>query len=270
MMVSAHNQKHLDKLGVLKCDWAIVNLEDGVNDKALARKMLFDNFHQTKLQFANLKTVVRVNPLDDVGIEDIAIANQLAPNAIRVAKIKSQEDVRKALQLIHKDIEVHLSVETKEAFEQLSKLKIDSRVTTVYLGILDLFESLGLPQNLITLDNPTVNYILSKFLIDSKIAGFYPVGLTFQDYKDTQTFQKWCDKLKTMGYTATSAISPTQVEIINETFSTNKEQIDKAFYIKEVFEKMQSKGISGFSDEKYGFIDEPIYKDALLVLKYFN
>jgi hypothetical protein len=27
-----------------------------------------------------------------------------------------------------------------------------------------------------------------------------------------------------------------------------------------------NRSISGFSDEKYGFIDEPIYKDALLLL----
>jgi len=47
-----------------------------------------------------------------------------------------------------------------------------------------MFESLGLPQSLLTLTNPTVEYILSKFLINSKLAGFYPISFIYQDYKN--------------------------------------------------------------------------------------
>ena len=50
-------------------------------------------------------------------------------------------------------------------------------------------------------------------------------------------------------------------------FFTNQEAIQRATYIKESFEKQQALGCSGFSDAKYRFIDEPIYKDALLLLK---
>ena len=38
-------------------------------------------------------------------------------------------------------------------------------------------------------------------------------------------------------------------------------------YIKNIFEQNLAKGSTGFKDDKYGFIDEPIYRDALLVLK---
>jgi len=34
-----------------------------------------------------------------------------------------------------------------------------------------------------------------------------------------------------------------------------------------MFEERRAEGITGFSDERYGFIDEPIYKGALALLK---
>ncbi len=267
LMVAGDKQKHLDKLASLKCDVAMINLEDGVYDKEFARELLIERFQSSGFKVQGKKVVVRVNALDECGVEDIKVINLLKPDAIRVPKIKTKEDVRKACELIDDDIEVHLSIETKEAFENLKELKIDTRVTTVYLGILDMFESLGLPQSHLTLENPTVEYILSKFLIESKIAGLYPVSFTYQDYKNLEEFKAWCKKVKLMGYTAKATISPTQVDIVNEVFGYNDEQIQKAAYIKEIFEKQQAKGCTGFVDEKYGFIDEPVYKDALLILR---
>lgn len=267
LMVAGDKQKHLDKLPSLACDVAMINLEDGVFDKQTARELLTANFKDSLMQFDNLKTVVRVNALDECAKEDIEAINPLKPNAIRIPKIKTKEDVIKALELVDEDIEIHLSIETKEAFENLKELKIDKRVTTVYLGILDMFESLGLPQSHLQLNNPTVDYILSRFLIEAKFAGLYPISFTYQDYKNTDEFRAWCEKVKLMGYTAKATISPTQVAIVNEVFGYNKEQLEKAEYIKTVFEEQKAKGCTGFVDEKYGFIDEPIYKDALLVLR---
>lgn len=265
LMVAGDKEKHLSKLPSLKCDTAMINLEDGVFDKAAARNLLKQMFPDG-LKCPGKKVVVRVNALDECAAEDIKAINVLKPDAVRVPKIRTSSDVKKALDLLDKDIELHLSCETKEAFNNILSLKIDKRVTTLYLGILDLMESLDLPQKLLTPDNPAIDYILSKFFIDSKCAGFYPVSFTYQDYKNTREFTKWCKKVKMMGYTAKSAISPAQVDLINEIFQSDVTEKEKAKYIKEVFEKNRESRLTGFVDEKYGFIDEPIYKDALLVL----
>ena len=263
LMVAGDKQKHLDKLPFLKCDKAIVNLEDGVFDKNKARSLVYENLKNKD----NKNIIVRVNSLDSCGLQDIKTINQIKPYAIRVPKIDTITDVKKALELIDDDIEVHLSIETKLAFQNLEYFKIDNRVTTVYLGILDLLESLELPQKLLTLNNPTIDYILSKFLISSKIAGLNPVSFVYQDFKNTTEFSLWCQKEKNIGLNAKVAISPTQVDIINKCFKTDEKDIQKAKYIKKIFEKNKQNGISGFVDKKYGFIDEPIYKDALLLLR---
>jgi len=263
LMVAGDKEKHLDKIDVLKTDFATVNLEDAVHDKEFARNLVVKKLKNRD----NSDVIVRVNSLDSYGPKDIEVINTIKPYAIRIPKIMSLDDVKLALQLIDKDIQVHLTVETKEAFALLPQLKIDERVTMVFLGILDLLESLELPQNLLQLNNPTIDHILSKFLIDSKTAGLHPVSFIYQEYKDLDTFRKWCLKERAMGFTSKGCTSPGQVDVVNEVFATNNEDIIRAKYIKEVFEKHQKLGCNGFSDEKYGFIDEPIYKDALLILK---
>jgi len=263
LMVAGDKQKHLDKLSILKCDMAIVNLEDGVYDKEYARKLVFDNLNNKD----NSNIVVRVNDLETCGKEDIKTINQIKPKAIRVAKIKTISDVQIALDLIDDDIEVHLSIETKEALHNLENLKISSRVTTVYFGILDMLESLGLPQSLVTLENPTIDYLLSRFLISCKIAGFKAISFVYQDYKNLEEFKSWCIKEKSLGFTSKVCISPSQVDILNKIHLTNKEELKKALYIKEVFEKNKENKKTAIKDKLYGFIDEPIYKDALLFIK---
>ncbi|MFZ9659036.1 MAG: HpcH/HpaI aldolase/citrate lyase family protein [Arcobacteraceae bacterium] len=267
LMVAGDKEKHLSKINDLKCDVAMINLEDGVGDKEYALNLLRQTFALNGMRTNNKYIVVRINPLDETGLEEIKILNILKPHAIRIPKIKSVNEVKKALKAIDQEIDIHLSIETKEGFENLKSFKIDKRVTTVYLGILDLLESLVLPQNLLTLNNPTIHYILSKFLIESKMAGFNPIFFTYQDYKNTNEFKSWLDLAKNMGFEATSCISPSQVDIANKVFEIDSDEYEKAKYIVELFEANLQNKISGFSDEKYGFIDEPIYKNAKNIIK---
>ena len=168
------------------------------------------------------------------------------------------------------DKEIHISLETKEAFYNLATFgNIDDRFTTANIGILDLLTSLGLPQSLLQHNNPTIHYILSKFLVDAKIANLTPISFMFQEYNDTKNFKKWCEIEKQMGFSAKACMGPLQVKIANEVFGVDNKAIERAKYIKKVFEASLAIGESGFMDEKYGFIDEPIYRDALLVLKDF-
>lgn len=267
LMIAGDKEKHLSKINDLKCDVAMINLEDGVGDKEYALNLLRQTFALNGMRTNNKYIVVRINPLDETGLEEIKILNILKPHAIRIPKIKSVNEVKKALKAIDQEIDIHLSIETKEGFENLKSFKIDKRVTTVYLGILDLLESLVLPQNLLTLNNPTIHYILSKFLIESKMAGFNPIFFTYQDYKNTNEFKSWLDLAKNMGFEATSCISPSQVDIANKVFEIDSDEYEKAKYIVELFEANLQNKISGFSDEKYGFIDEPIYKNAKNIIK---
>lgn len=262
LMVPADSEKLLLKIPSLECDVVMINLEDGVYDKIKARELLQRILISIQ---TNKKIVVRVNALDECGADDIKALKDIQQiSAFRIPKIKNSSDVQTALSLCDK--EIHLSIETKEAFSNIASLKVSDKVTTVYLGILDLLNSLGLSHSIISPNNSTIDYILSKFLIDSLSVGFYPVSFIYQDYENLEEFEKWCKKEKFMGFSAKGCISPKQVQVANQIFGFDGE-IKKALEIKSLFEAKQLEGISGFTHEKYGFIDEPIYKNAMNLIK---
>ena len=266
MMLNPLNLKHLNRMDDNDADMITLNLEDAIapsrKKEALYNIALFLSHMKASKSFI----IVRTNPLHEGGAEEIAFLNDFSFDAIRVAKVKTQTEVAQALTLLSPDKELHISLETKEAFENLSRLRIDERLTTANLGILDLLTSLGLPQSLVNINNPTIDYILSKFLVDAKTAGIHPISFMFQEYNDTDTFRAWCEREKMMGFESKACMGPKQVKIANSIFSINKYALKRAKHIKAEFEIQSEKGINGFMDDTYGFIDEPIYKDSLLIL----
>lgn len=266
MMLNPLNLKHLNRIDDHPADMITLNLEDAIAPSRKKEALHNIAFFLSHMEHSNSFIIVRTNPLDEGGAEEIAFLNDFGFDAVRVAKVKNQIEIAQALTLLSADKELHISLETKEAFESLSALRIDERLTTANLGILDLLTSLGLPQSLVTLNNPTIDYILSKFLVDAKTSGIHPISFMFQEYNDTETFKAWCEREKMMGFETKACMGPKQVQIANEIFHTNRDEIERALHIKEAFETHAAQGINGFMDEKYGFIDEPIYRDSLLVL----
>jgi citrate lyase subunit beta/citryl-CoA lyase len=266
MMLNPLHLKHLNRIDTLPADMITLNLEDAIAPSRKKEALENIGLFLSHMESSDAFIIVRTNPLELGGAEEIAFLNNFSFDAIRVAKIKNQTQIAQALTLLSENKELHISLETKEAFESLSKLGIDPRLTTANLGILDLLTSLGLPQSIVTLHNPTIDYILSKFLVDAKTAGIHPISFMFQAYNDTQTFEAWCKHEKNMGFESKACMGPKQVILANKIFTLPKDAQIRALHIKEVFEKNEAKGMNGFMDEKYGFIDEPIYKDALLIL----
>jgi citrate lyase subunit beta/citryl-CoA lyase len=266
MMLNPLQLKHLNRLDELQADMVTLNLEDAIapsrKKEALHNIALFLSYTTESNSFI----VVRTNPLYEGGAEEIRFLNDFGFDAIRIAKVKTIAEIEEGLTLLDSSKELHISLETKEAFQNLANLRIDARFTTVNLGILDLLTSLGLPQSLVHYGNPTIEYLLSKFLVDAKSAGLLPTSFMFQEYNNTETFREWCELEKRMGFTSKACMGPKQVTIANDVFGVAPEALQRAKYIQEVFERKSTQQNNGFMDEKYGFIDEPIYRDALLIL----
>jgi len=265
MMLNPLNKRHLEKIVTSKAKAITLNLEDGVNENR--KKEAIENIAEflSKKEQNVPFLIVRTNPFYEGGKEEIEFLNEFSFDAVRVAKVRSREEIREILKVLKDDKELHISLETKEAFYSIRELRVEKRFTTANLGILDLLTSLNLPQSLLSLENPTIEYILSKFLVDCKSVGLEPVSFMFQDYKDIDTFTKWCEKEKLMGFNSKACMGPAQVEVANRIFGKNEDEIKKYKEIVRAFEENSKNGINGFMHESYGFIDEPIYRDALLI-----
>jgi citrate lyase subunit beta/citryl-CoA lyase len=267
LMLSAHNLKHLLKIDTLKSDCIMLNLEDGVASEQKPIALRLAAYFLSKIHQSPKKIIVRVNAIDEGGLEEIRFLNAYKPDAIRVPKIRSLDDVKKVAAVLDESIELHLSIETKEAFSDLKSLQYKNKVKAVYLGILDLMADLDLEQSILVPENPTIHYILSEFLVSAKIIGALPVSFVYQEYQNMSEFKRWLSLEKMMGFTAKGCVSPTQAEEIMASFELKDKELERAHYIIELFEKMKAQGVTGFSDQKYGFIDEPIYKGALNTLE---
>lgn len=267
LMLSCNNIKHLSKIESLEADCVMLNLEDGVSKEDKPFALALSAIFISRIKKSDKKLVIRVNALDEGGYEEITYLNQFMPDAIRVPKIKNAKEVKSVLALLNKDIELHLSIETSESWHNLSTLNVNKRVTTFYLGILDLFADMKLSQSLINKDNPTMLYILSHFLITCKSMNIKPVSFVYQEFNNMEEFSLWLDLEKSMGYDSKGCISPAQVKLVNEKFVNEEMLLNRARIIVKLFEMHRQEGITGFVDEEYGFIDEPIYKGALALLE---
>ncbi len=202
LMLSTHNLKHLSKIPTLSSECIILNLEDGVSAQQKPYALRLCAIALATFSKLDKKLVVRINALDEGGVEEIAYLNAFMPDAIRIPKIRRVEEVQKALDLIDENIEVHLSIETKEAWLALGELAIHSRVKAYYLGVLDLFADLGLSQSLLTPDNPTMQYMLSHFMITTRACGVKPISFVYQDYKNSDGLRNWLELEKMIGLDA--------------------------------------------------------------------
>jgi len=266
MMLNPLKLKHLNNIDNLDADMITLNLEDAI---APSRKK--EALYNIALFLSHLKEsksfiIVRTNPLNEGGREEIDFLNSFSFDAVRVAKIKKKAEILEIDKLLKSEKEIHISLETKEAFQNLATFGGIDKFTTANIGILDLLTSLSLPQSLVTHNNPTIHYILSKFLVDARTVGVNPISFMFQEYNNVNAFKEWCKLEKKMGFTTKACMGPLQVQIANEVFAIENEALIRANHIKRVFEKSTKNGENGFMDIKYGFIDEPIYRDALLVL----
>ncbi len=266
LMLSCNNIKHLKKIESLDAECIMLNLEDGVSKEDKPFALVLAAIFLSRIRKSDKKIVVRVNALDEGGYDEIVYLNQFMPDAIRVPKIKNKKEVESILALLKDDIELHLSIETAEAWHNISSLAISKKTTTFYLGILDLFADMKLPQSLINRDNPTMLYMLSHFLVTCKAMGVKPVSFVYQEFKNLDEFSKWIELEKSMGYDSKGCISPDQVKLANEVFVNKEEEIKRAQVIVKLFEMHQEMGITGFVDDEYGFIDEPVYKGALALI----
>ena len=258
LMVSGHQVKHLNKIDELPADVIMLNLEDGVPEekKEIARVMIA--VFLSHIKDINKEIVIRINPLNDGGLEDIKFLEPFNFNAFRIPKIRSIEEIDDVFMKTNK--EIHASIETKEAFFNLKELK-HPKLTTFYIGIYDLLNELKIPHSVIDLNNPLIHRILSDFSLTSRYLKITPIGFVYQQYKDLEGFTKWCLLQKNLGMQGIGCITPAQCEIANTVFMNDRE------FAKIIVERFESEGpftIDGL------YVDEPIYKNYLSILGHFK
>src|SRR5438046_2354366 len=286
LSVPASSEKMLAKAPGLPADMVFMDLEGSVAPlaKASARAKAVD---AVKNQGWGDKILcVRVNSWDTewttydvievVGnagerLEEVMLPKvQSAAEVVALDLLLSQVEANAGLPPRHIGIEAQ--IETARGLINCEEICAASpRVETIILGPVDMSASMEMPSLAGGLQIPEYpgdyfHYVFVKILMAGRANGLQVIDGPYVRVRDNEGFRNFCKRTEILGYDGKWALHPDQVTILNEVFSPNQEQFDRAWDILDAYRlatEGERKGAVMFGDE---MIDEASRKVAVKVV----
>lgn len=279
LFVPGDSEKKLGKGHESGADALILDLEDSVAParKALAREMVA-TYLAADRGSAGPQNWVRINPLDEGGIADLAGIVRPGLDGIMIPKIDGPGDVvrlghyldvlesREGLATGSVRI-LPVATETARAPFGLGDFAGQSlpRLYGLTWGAEDLSTALGASTNRDASGDFAFTYkiVRSLCLMAAKAAGVEPVETLYADFRDADGLLANSSAAAREGFTGRIAIHPAQVASINAAFSPSEAEVTHAQRVVEVFAAQTDAGTVGLDGK---MLDIPHLKQAQLVL----
>ena len=268
-------------------DCLVYDLEDSVPaaEKDTARLLVYHTvrYHRPKDKYV----LIRVNGLYSEYLEDdLQMAVRAQPDAIRLPKVESAEEVRHISARIGKieqdagvpaggitlwcNIESYLGVLRAEiGFDVAPErdlgvlraeeiAKADPRVEALALGAEDLTVSMNAFR---TKKGLEIFYARNAILLACRSAGIDAIDAVFSDINDLDGLREDTMLIKNLGFDGKTAVHPRQLDIINSFFTPSEKDIRYALRVLAVVEegKRQHKGAVTLDGS---MIDKPMERRA--------
>lgn len=277
LFVPGDSEKKLAKGAGSGADALILDLEDSVapSRKALARDMVRDYLAAPRTSGAELW--VRMNPLADGGLDDLASVVRAAPDGIVVPKVDGPGDLLRIghyLDALEKrdgnSREIRLlpvATETPRAPFGLAHYH-DTQLPRLYgmtWGAEDLSTAVGASTNRDTSGQWAFTYrmVRSQCLLAAKACGVAAIETLYADFRDDAGLRADCAEASREGFTGRIAIHPDQVAGINEAFSPSQAEIAHAERVVAAFCENPGVGVVGLDGK---MLDIPHLRQAQQVL----
>ncbi len=278
LFVPGDSERKLAKGLASAADALILDLEDAVASarKPLARAMVAE-FLAAHAAGRTPELWVRINPLDEGGLDDLVAIVRAAPDGIVVPKTDGPADV---LRLSH-----HLEgLERRDGIaEPIRILPVATetargpfrlgdyadvalpRLYGLTWGAEDLSSALGASTNRDPAGGWAFTYrmVRSACLLAAKAAGVEAIETLFADFRDPVGLQASCMAAAQEGFTGRLAIHPDQVGVINAAFMPSDAAVAHARRVVALFEANPEAGAIGLDGM---MLDMPHLKQARHVL----
>ena len=280
LFIPGDSDKKLAKADATGADALILDLEDSVAsaNKPLARQKVRAFLDERPAARRTSQLWVRINPLDDAALVDLAAVVGGAPEGIMLPKIDGPTDV---LRLSHhlEALEVRdgvpaghiriLPVATETPVAPLRLAEFASarlpRLIGLTWGAEDLSAAIGASTNLDEKGEWALTYRFarSSMLLAAKAAGVQAIDTLYVNFKDPEGLRSSCRAAAREGFTGRIAIHPDQVAVINEAFAPSEEDVNFARRVVAAFEAQSGAGTVGLDGK---MLDIPHLKQAQQVL----
>lgn len=265
LYVPANDLERLTKALGRGADALIVDLEDGVSpsDKGIARENLTSFLNDLN---SDVEIWVRVNPEKGALESDLAAAVHKNCRGIVLAKATTLAEIQNLDSLITeleksggitKKLEVSALIESALGVFNAQAIATGPRITRMQVGESDLRADLGTSG---AAGETTTQFARSMAVFASAAAGINPpLAAVSTNFQDLDAYRKSSQDFKEWGYFGRACIHPAQVEIVNEVFTPNADELAAA---QDILDRLVAAGGGVALDAKGRMIDEAIAKIA--------
>ena len=278
LFVPGDSEKKLAKGLASKADALILDLEDAVAParKGLARAMVTAclSAHAGSPQPA---LWVRINPLGEGGLDDLAAVVRAGPAGIVVPKVDGPADVQRLshyLDVLERRDGIAtpirilpVATETARAPFKLGDYAEAAlpRLYGLTWGAEDLSAAIGASTNKAPGGAWAFTYqmVRSACLLAAKAAGVEAIETLIADFRDADGLRQACITAAQEGFTGRLAIHPAQVDVINAAFMPSEAAVQHARRVIAAFDAEPEAGAVGLDGM---MLDMPHLKQAQQVL----
>ena len=282
LFVPGNRERFLAKLGALRPDAAILDLEDSIPaaEKEAARESVRAVLRSGRLP--DLPLFVRVNDFrTGLTADDIAAVVTPRLAGVFLPKVEHPDELREANRLLalaeaREGLEIGCTrlipiVETVRGIQRAAELaECRHRLLGLNFGYDDFALDLGVQR---TRDGLETMYPRARLALAARSAGLLAIDGPYADFGDPSAgsgqalagLEAECRVSRQLGFSGKQCIHPSQIEPINRAFSPSAEEVERARAIIAAYDQAASRG-HGSTGLGRSMVDAPVVERARRLL----
>jgi len=274
LYIPGNNPAMLQQGGVYGADSVLLDLEDAValNQKDAARILVRNMLKE--VDYYGCEITIRVNHINTpFGVADLEEIVPLQPDALRLPKTETVEELSKVLKIIEEienryeladdKMKIHVMIESALGVQNVYELASHSpRIDAITIGGQDLTADMQIEKSK---DNYGIDYARKRIVMASKATKIDAMDTIYADVEDEEGLREETAYIKKLGFTGKAVINPRQISIVNEVFTPTDTEIRKAYRIVKAYYENKAKDLGVFAvDGK--MVDAPVVTRAMHTL----
>ncbi len=275
LSVPGSSEAMLAKAALLPVDEVVIDLEDSVAPaaKGEARDLVADLLGRDAMPAAAV--AVRVNAIDSPWFaDDVAeLAGRVGARigSLVVPKVEGEDDLARVSALLDSlgepaaGVRVQALLETAGGLLRAGQIAASSpRLETLILGYADLAASLGRPPGPDSPDRWL--HAQETLLVAARAYGLQAIDGPYLGIRDDEGLRVRADRVRALGFDGKWAVHPGQIEAINEAFTPDLEEFERASTVVSALERAAEGEARGAVELDGAMVDEASRKLALQIV----
>ena len=268
------NAAMLSTAFVYKADSIMFDLEDAVSlrEKDAARLLVYHALQNPA--YADIETVVRINPLNTpFGLLDLEAVVRAGVDIVRLPKTDTPDDVR--------ELETHVERIERECGREVGSTKLMAAIESAS-GVINALAIATASKRMVGIalagfdyvmdmqtergDGTELFYARCAVLHAARMAGIDAFDVVYSDVNNEEGFLKEVDLIRRLGFNGKSLINPRQIELLHNAYAPTDEDVDYARRVIAAAEAAERDGL-GVIALNGKMIDAPIVNQAQRTLQ---